>query len=125
MAEEMLNERDFYHRYTALRNDRNLEVKSGERKSIGNIVDGVIADQTFSNSSAYSKRIVDAYKRMSTLSNKINNPEKGLYTKLRYGKVELGNLWEGIQDLRKSYKDAGLTPGEIGLYVSQQVFGSN
>lgn len=127
MSSKMLSEKQFYNAYNALRNDRLDEIDLGKRRSLGNLVDGLISEQTYSNSVNYARNITDAYKRMQSLSNKINYPETGLYTKIRYGQTDIKGLdefWQEVGSINRSLRDQGFSSSQAALYVSQQVFGS-
>lgn len=131
MGSEMYNEREFYAAYKSFRNDRSFEVRTGERKSIGNITKGIVDRQAYSNSKEYARNIADAYERTRKLTGELKK-QSGLYTKIRYGAFDikgsdsvLDAFWNEVSKIRKSYLDSGLSGSEAYNMLAVQVFGSN
>ena len=123
-----LTYRQYVEIYSEEKTDRQKEVESGKRKSLGNINAKIISDQVYELSEKQAYSIFDYLKTLPEEEKaKLDFNYKNINTaimKIREGsfvRQDLG-LWEKIKATRKELFDLGYSKGDVAEIVSNRFF---
>lgn len=126
--QQILTKTEYKEMYQATLNDRKKEVKSGERKSVGNINEAIVSMQAYELSEKSAYAIFDFLEtKKDELDIEYDTKNiNDLIMKIRQGewlREDVG-IWDLIRDYRSDLFDKGLTKEEVRHAVSQTFFGS-
>lgn len=126
--QQILTRTEYKEMYQATLNDRKKEVKSGERKSVGNINEAIVSMQAYELSEKSAYAIFDFLEtKKDELDIEYDTKNiNDLIMKIRQGewlREDVG-IWDLIRDYRSDLFDKGLTKEEVRHAVSQTFFGS-
>ena len=124
----ILSKTEYKEMYQAVLNDRKKEVKSGERRSVGNINKAIVSQQAYELSEQSGYAIFDLIRTKGEELNielDTSNINKALI-KIRQGewlREDVG-IWEIIKEYRADLFDKKYSKKEVAHMVSQTFFGS-
>lgn len=127
--QEMLTKTEYREMYQATLNDRKKEVKSGERKSVGNINEAIVSMQAYelSEKSAYAIfDFLEQNKEKYGLEYDTKNIND-LIMKIRQGEWlrEDVQIWDLITDYRSDLFDKGYSKAKVRAEIAITMFGSD
>lgn len=126
--QQILTKTEYREMYQATLNDRKKEVKSGERKSVGDINKAIVSMQAYelSEKSAYAIFDLLEQKKEELGIDYDTSNINDLIMKIRQGEwlsEEVG-IWDIISEERARLFKLGLTKKQVAKQISQTFFGS-
>lgn len=127
--QQMLSKTEYKEMYQATLNDRKKEVKSGERRSVGNINEAIVSMQAYelSEKSAYAIfDFLEQNKEKYGLEYDTSNIND-MIMKIRQGEWlrEDVQIWDLITDYRSDLFDKGYSKAQVRAQIAITMFGSD